>query len=505
MPKNITVNKNSRTENTQGSYRQIMKATSIFGGVQVFNILISILRSKIIAVWLGPAGIGILGLFNATVLLISSLTNFGLGISAVKDIATATKTENEAKVSKTVWLVKKLMWVTGIFGALATLFLSPWLSEIAFGDDTYTISFIWLSLTVLLKQLASGELVILQGLRKLKKLANANLAGSLLGLVFSVPIYYYLRLEGIVPALVVTAVCTYLAALFYSKKIINEKVSVTNQELREDGKAMMVMGFMLSLSGIMVLGESYIIRIFINTIGGVTEVGLYNAGIALISTYVGLLFTAMETDYYPRLSEVAANNNKVKDLVNQQAEIGVLILAPVLIAFLVFVDWAIIILYSSEFTGVNLMVCWAFLGLFFKVPAWVIGFIFIAKGKGSLFFWSELAANVYLLVCNLIGYYYGGFSGLGISFLVAYVLYLMQVYLISKKKYNFGLARGFWRLFIVQFSLALLCFALVYFLPRVWGYSIGLVIILLSGWYSFNALDKRMNLKQIIKSYTRKK
>ncbi len=86
---NEVPNKNS------GSYRQIMKATSIFGGVQVFNILISIIRSKVMAVLLGPAGIGILGLFNSTIVLLSSLTNFGLGISAVKDIAAARETKNE--------------------------------------------------------------------------------------------------------------------------------------------------------------------------------------------------------------------------------------------------------------------------------------------------------------------------------------------------------------------------------------------------------------------------
>ena len=438
-------------------------------------------------------------------MLISSLTNFGLGISGVKDIAAANETKNTKRISKIVGVVKKLVWFTGIFGALITLVLSSWLSEIAFGSSEYTMAFIWLSITVLLKQLASGQFVILQGLRRLKDLAKANMIGSALGLIVSVPLYYYLRLEGIVPGLIITAVFTYLVAQYFGNKVKIEKAKISTEQLRIEGKGMMVMGFMLSLSGIMVLGESYAIRIFINNVGGVEQVGLYNAGIALISTYVGLLFTAMETDYYPRLSAVADDNKKANLLVNQQTEIALLILAPVLVAFLIFIDWVIIILYSSEFIDVNVMIYWAFLGMFFKVPAWVVGFIFIAKGKSKLFFWSELISNLYLLALNLLGYYYWGLTGLGFSFLVSYILYIIQVYVIAKIKYGFRFHSGFLKIFAFQFILAIACFGVIKFFVTPWTYLIGIPLILISAWYSFKELDKRMNLRELINNFTKKK
>ena len=486
------------------SYRQIMKATSIFGGVQVFNILISIIRSKVMAVLLGPAGIGILGLFNSTIVLISSLTNFGLGISGVKDIAAANESKDALRITKIVGVVQRLVWFTGIFGALITLVLSSWLSEIAFGSNEYTMAFLWLSATVLLKQLASGQFVILQGLRRLKDLAKANMIGSALGLMVSIPLYYYLRLEGIVPGLIVTAIFTFLVAQYFGNKVKVEKTNVSIKELRIEGKGMMVMGFMLSLSGIMVLCESYAIRIFINNVGGVEQVGLYNAGIALISTYVGLLFTAMETDYYPRLSAVANDNKKSNLLVNQQNEIALLILAPVLVAFLIFIDWVIIILYSSEFIAVNVMIYWAFLGMFFKVPAWVVGFLFIAKGESKLFFWSELISNLYLLGLNLLGYYYWGLTGLGFSFLVSYALYIIQVYVIARTKYEFRFHSGFLKIFAFQFTLAMICFAVINFIVTPWTYLIGIPFIIFSAWYSFKELAKRMDLRELVDKFKKK-
>ncbi len=492
-----------KKENPSGSnsYRQIMKATSIFGGVQVFNILVSILRSKIMAVLLGPTGIGILGLLNTTILLISSLTNFGLGISGVKDIAAAKDSNDSERLNKTLIVLYRLIWFTGILGSLVTLIGAQWLSELAFGNSEYSIAFVWLSITVLLKQLASGHFVILQGLRKLKELAKANVIGSAIGLLLSIPFYYYLGLEGIVPGLVITALATFLVAFYFGSKIKRGRVSLSIKELKVEGKGMMTMGFMLSLSGIMVLGESYALRVFINYVGGVEEVGLYNAGIALITTYVGLLFTAMETDYYPRLSSVAKNNDKANELVNQQTEIALLILAPVLVGLMVFIDWVIIILYSSEFLAANKMTYWALLGLFFKVPAWVVGFLFIAKGKSRLFFWSELISNVYLLILNILGYYYWRLTGLGISFLVSYVIYLAQVYIIARSKYQFSFEKDFARIFGLQFIFGVLCLVGITMLNTLWMYILGVLLILLSGYFSFKELDKRLGLWHLLKGF----
>lgn len=481
-----------------------MKATSIFGGVQVVNILISIGRSKILAILLGPAGIGVLGLIMSTTKLISSLTNFGLGISAVKEIAIAFELGDEKQLSKTLVIVKRWIWFTGLFGALLTLVLSPFLSELTFGNKEYTIAFVWLSITLLLNQLTSGGFVFLQGLRKLKYLAQANVIGAALGLLISVPIYYYLGVKGIVPAMICTSILGFAAAFYFTKKVKNKPVAVTLKETKEKGKGMLIMGFMLSISGIMVLGVSYVIRIFINNNGGVEDVGLFNAGIAIISTYVGLLFTAMETDYFPRLSAVIHDNDKAITLINQQAEIAILILSPVLIVFLVFVDLIITILYSAEFIPIKEMIYWAAIGMFFKVAAWVVAFFFIAKGATKLFFWNELGTNVYTLILNLIGYYYWGLTGLGLSYLVSYFIYLVQIYTITRKVYKFNFSASIVKIFLIQFSLAITCLLVAKLFSSPWTYVIGTLFILISIYYSFMELDKRLNLKDLLGKYFNK-
>lgn len=482
----------------QQSYRQIMKATSIFGGVQVFNIIISIVRSKFIAILLGPAGMGIAGLLTSTTGLIGSITNFGLGTSAVKDIASACETGNDERIATTITVLRRLVWITGLLGALLTLVFASWLSTISFGNTDYTLAFVWLSVTLLFQQLTSGQNVLLQGLRKLKHLAKANMLGSFLGLIISVPIYYVWGIDGIVPTIIITSLASLTIARFFARKIDVKPVSITSRQTFIQGRGMLQMGFMLSLSGLITTAASYLVRIFISRTGGVDDVGLYTAGFNIIGNYVGLVFTAMATDYYPRLSGVAHDKKKAGDLINQQAEVAILILAPILTVFLVFINWVVIMLYSSKFVAINGMIHWAALGMFFKAASWSIGFIFIAKGNSKLFFFSELASNTYLLVFNIAGYHLFELDGLGISFLISYIVVYFQVFLIARLKYKFRFYRSFYRIFIFQLFVGVLCFLVVRSLGKPFNYIVGAFFILLSTIYSFRKLDKLLNLKQIL-------
>lgn len=488
----------------QSSYRQIMAATSLFGGVQVFQIIIQIVRSKFVAVLLGPIGMGIVGLLTSTLSLISSLTNFGLGTSAVKDISEARSTENETRIATVIIVLRRLVWITGTLGTILVLLTSPWLSRLTFGNSEYSLAFVWISISLLFNQLTSGQMVLLQGMRKLQYLAKANLYGSLLGLIITVPLYFKWGIDGIVPGIIVTSVFSLLIALYFSRKIAIKPIKVSRIKTIAVGRNMVTMGFMISLSGFVALGVSYLLQIFISRHGGVADVGLYNAGFTLINTYVGLIFTAMATDYYPRLSAIAYNNVLSREIINQQAEVALLILAPILICFLVFINWAIILLYSTKFIAVNTMIYWAALGMFFKAASWAIAFLFLAKGTSKLFFWNELSGSLYMLTLNIAGYYLYGLTGLGVSFLLGYLLYLIQVFIIAKLKFKFSFNIDYLKVFVIQFALAFSCFLVVKFLDQPYPYIIGTLILTISGGYSLWELEKRIGIKALIVEFKNK-
>lgn len=481
-----------------------MKATSIFGGVQVFQILIGIIRSKFVAVLLGPVGMGISGLLTSTVGFVATLTTFGLSTSAVRDISTAHGSGDHKRLVFVVSVFRKLVWLTGFLGALVTAVFSPFLSELTFGNRDYTFAFIWLSITLLLNQISAGQSVLLRGTRQIKFMAQASMIGSFLGLITTIPLYYFYGVKGIVPAMIITAITGLILTRYYANKLDTKSVPVSTAQTISEGKEMLKMGFMISLSSLLTLGASYIVKIFISNRGGVEQLGLYNAGFTLINTYVGMVFTAMATDYFPRLSAVAANNQKSREVMNQQAEIALLILAPIVIVFLVFIKWVIVILYSQKFVPVTDMIQWAALGMFFKAASWAIAFIFLAKGARKLFFWNELITNIYLLIFNVSGYFYFGLTGLGVSFLVSYILYFLQVYWVANRKYSFTFSASFKKIFFLQFCLALITFFIAKMLSPILGYFLGSVVVILSIIISFKGLDRRLDLQSILLNFRNK-
>jgi len=480
------------------NYKETVKATSLFGGVELFNILIRIIRGKFIAVLLGPAGMGIVGLLNSTTELLSAFTNFGLQTSAVRNIAEANATGNSKQVFLVLSVLRKLVWYTGLFGTLICLFGASYFSQLTFGNSDYTYAFIILSVNILLVQLTHGQIALLQGLQKYKYLAKANIVGNTIGLFITVPLYYFWGIDAIIPVLLLTNVTTFILAIYYARKVNIKKVSVNLTDLKVVGGDMIKMGILISMSGLLATLSSYLVRIFISQTGGIDEVGLYNAGFTIINTYIGLVLTAMGTDYYPRLSKAASEKSFFLKTINEQAEIAILLIGPLVIAFIIFIKLIIFLLFSSKFLPIETMLLWAMSATLFKTMAWTLSYSLLAKGDSKVFFWSELSVLIYGFALNIGGYYYYGLSGLGVSFFIMYILYFVQLLFIVKIRYAFSFNSMAWRFFIIMGVFLLFAVIVKFFMPNWIGYSIGTLLFLYLLRYSFMELDKRIGIKQLI-------
>lgn len=490
---------NSKENNE--TYKSLFKATSLFGGVQVYLILIGVIKSKIIALLLGPLGIGVQGLYVSAVELIKQFTSFGLSQSAVRDVSEAYGSNDYDKVDKVVSVLRRIVWYTGLLGAITMMVLSPVLSRLTFGSSDYTIPFLFLSTVLLIDQLTIGQKVVLQGLRKLKYLAKASAIGSTLGLLASIPLYYLLGIKGIVPTLILYSSVSLLFSWFYSKRITITNRKVNFKEMMIEGSGMIKMGLALSVSSMLVALSAYLLRGFIRYEGGTEEVGYFTAGFTIVNTYVAMVFNAMATDYYPRLAAVNHDDDKCRDLVSKQAEIGVLILAPMLCACILFWELMIRVLYTSDFLKAGNFILFAMLGMLFKLASWSISYIIIAKSESRLFVCNEIIQNVYTLLFNLIGYHYGGLLGLGISFTLCQVIYFIQVYIIAVKKYNFSFSASFWLMYVLQMAIVLLSLVIgITINDTLFRYIAGSFLLVISGYYSLKGLNDRTNFLSVLKN-----
>lgn len=482
------------------SYRSIFKATTILGSVQLYQIVMTIIKSKFVAVLLGPAGVGIQGLYTTATGLVERFSCLGLGSSAVRNVADANASKDQDRINRVVSVLRKLVWFTGLLGMFLVIVLSPILSKASFGDYSHIVAFIILSVTLLINQQTSGQNVLLQGTRRLKDLGKASAIGVTLGLIISVPLFYFFGIEGIVPSIILTSLSTYLIARFFARKVQFNKVNISLRDAFSEGRSMMTMGIAMSLSSALATLCSYALRGSIRMMGGLEQVGLFTAGFALMTQYTGLIFTAMSTDFYPRLSAVNTDNEQCRKLVNQQSEIGLLILSPLMCICIIFIPFVVILLYSQKFLGANDFIVWSACGMLFKMASWAIGYILLAKGESKLFMITEFINSGYTLLLNLLGYKLGGLAGLGISSIFSFIIYWIMIYVIANKRYGFSYTKSFVHTFVIHLLLITGCLFCVYTLTPVWKYTVGTTITIVSGWISLHEMNKKMDLKAFVRS-----
>lgn len=487
-------------ENKQGAYRSIVKTTSLFGGVQVIQILTSIIRGKLVAVILGAVGMGINTLFTSVINLLTMVSTFGLNFSAVRDISQATESDDQERLSRTLHTFKRWIIFCALLGLVIAVAAAPWISELSFDDRSYTMQVRLVSAAVFFTILSNSKTTILQGTRQYKSLAKASVIGSVAGLATSVPIYLVWGDTGIVPALIVGAGTLFAVNWFYAGKVRTVPVTQTLRENFVQGKEMAKLGAVLMVSSFLGMLAIYLINSYVGRYGSLADVGFYGAGTGITNQYLGLVFTAMSVDYFPRLSAVAHDRVKVNEMVNQQAEIVVLICAPLIVGMMLTAPLLIRVLLSAEFLVIREFICILAFGMIFKAASYALGYISFARGDKKLFFWLEgVYGNVSTLCFNVLGYYFWGLTGMAVSFAVSFALYFVLIVVVTRVRYRFELDRSFLRIFCTVLILTCAVFVQTSLFTSVWGYTAGGGLFAGTIWYSFRKLDKGMDLKGLIK------
>lgn len=467
----------------QKEYRSIVKATALFGGVQAFQVLLTLVRTKVVALLLGVDGVGTLSLLNNTISMVQSITGLGINQGGVKSISGA---DNPRKAVQLASLVRQMSLYAGLFGSVVILGLAPYLSQWSFGNRDFTGAYMWLACTLLFDTLTKGELAIFQGFRRLRILAQANLLGASAGLFVSIPIYYVWGINGVVAAIIISSACSYLATLIFRHKPQAPKLA-----MRQEGKSIITIGAMLTISGFASTLVSYLFNIYLRSHGGVEDVGIYQSGFGLIDKYIGLIFVAMSTDYYPRLAAAHTHNTKLNSIMNQQTVVSLLILCPVIAIFLPTAPWIVRLLLTESFLPVIPFLSWAILGMIFKVVSTSMGYILIVKGAHRLFLGSELLSWSTIMITNIIGYNLWGIEGIGIAFLFSYVSYFLIMAVICKKTFNITYNKETFLLFFLTIFVSTISFISVYYLSSInpWiGYTTCTILVFFSTYFSMKKL-----------------
>ncbi|WP_064685168.1 O-antigen translocase [Rhizobium bangladeshense] len=470
------------------TYTQILKSTMLMGGSSLVNVALGIIRNKAMAVLLGPEGVGLMGLYGSILDIAQAIAGLGVGSSGVRQIAEAAGTDDAERIARSATALRRISMVLGLLGALLLAALAFPVSNFTFGDYQHAGGIALLSLAIFFRLVSAGQTALIQGLRGIADLARINVLAGFFGTAVSIPLIYLFGLQAIAPSLVVIAAASILPTWWYSRRISPHPSPMPTRQFGREVSALLRLGFVFMASGLLTFGAAYAVRLIVLKEGGVMAAGLYQAAWGLGGLYAGFILQAMGTDFYPRLTAAADNNAECNRLVNEQAEISMLLAGPGLLGTLTLAPLMMNLFYSADFHGAVDLLRWICLGMMLRIISWPMGFIVVAKRTQAIFFWTEVAAAVvhvglaWLLVLLL------GTQGAGMAFFGLYVWHSILIYVIVRTLTGFRWSAANRRhalLFLPASGLVFLMFSIVPLWPAT---MIGFVAVIICGLYSLRML-----------------
>ncbi|MFZ1072538.1 MAG: O-antigen translocase [Verrucomicrobiia bacterium] len=481
---------------SQRSYGQILKSSALVGGSSMLNIVLGIVRTKALALFLGPAGFGLYGLYGSVYELTRCVAGLGINSSGVRQIAEAVGTGDSQRIAHTVTTLRRVAFFSGAFGAVFLVVLCEPVSRFTFGDYQHAGWVALLALAVWLNEISAGQAALVQGMRRISDLAKMSVLGAFYGTLLSIPIVYFFREKGIVPFLICVAAMSILTSWWYARKIQVERVQMTARQIWDETSALLRMGVVFMASGLLTMGAAYLIRVIVLRSFNLEAAGCFQAAWMLGGLYVGFILQAMGADFFPRLTAVANNNPECNRLVNEQTEVGLLLAGPGVIATLTFAPLIIHLFYSSKFEPAADILRWICLGMMLRVASWPMGFIMLAKGERKLFFWSELLSSMLCVGLVWVCLKVFGLSGTGIGFFGMYAAYWTGIYMLVRRLSGFRWSVANRQLALVFLPLVGLVFVSRIFIPYPAAIVLGVLLTLATGIYSVKVLTTLIPLER---------
>ena len=410
--------------------KKILKASAIVGSGSLVSIGTGIIRNKIFALILGPYGIGLYGLMQSVMSVVSNICGIGLSSSGVRQIALAKSESDDVLMSRSRDIMRGASAVLGLIGALFLYAFRYKLSVIVFGNQDYAHDVAILGVGVWAVTVSGSQTAIVNGLRKISDLTRITIIKAVVSMMVSIAAIWMWRFDGIAFSVMMVPCIGLLSSWWYSRKIVMIRVDISFQASVGILRSLFRMGVVFMLSSAMMIGTQLLVRIIITRKLGIDATGQFQAAWSISMTYLGFVLGAMGTDYYPRLTAITNDQAAINKIVNEQTEVALLLAGPVVLVMLTLTSQAITVLYSGKFVEAISVLRWQVLGDLFKVISWTIGFILLAKGQGRLFLVSELSWNVVYLSFIWIGLSKYGVVAAGMAFLIAYIMYFLIVWLV---------------------------------------------------------------------------
>ncbi|MCA0911026.1 oligosaccharide flippase family protein [Qipengyuania gaetbuli] len=419
-----------------------LRAILIVGGSQVTNIFISIARIKLVAVLLGPTGIGLLGLFNNIKEVGGTAGGLGMTASGVRQVAQ--DAHNIEAQSKTRTLLLMSLTIQGGLSALVIWLFREQIASRVFADEISPQTLGVIAVAVWLGVVASAMTTIIQAMRRIAELVRVTVYGALVGTVLGlIPVLIWGQ-RGLPFLVLGLASGQLLAAIWFTRRIDLPRAAFKSSFRAQivNWWGMVRLGLAFMFGALLTASTLLMVRAIVQERLGLEILGQFEAAWALTITYLGFVLNAMAADYFPRLSGAVHDAKASTAMVNEQLQLSLILGGPLILFTIGLAPLVLLVLYSSQFSDAAELLQIMTLGNILKLGSWAIGFTVVAKGRGGLFILLECVFNALFVVLVWWQLDNFGTQAIGGAFVIAYGVHLAATWVAAIHLIGFKLEKA---------------------------------------------------------------
>lgn len=401
----------------------------MFSLVQLIVLFSGMIKNMFIAKYLGVEATGIVGVLQTVIGFFIAFCSLGLPVLLVRSFALNSNSDSNNQQL----IIKRLIFFSGILGAVLFFFLTPQFANTLFKRSDYEWILKVCAIVILFKQLTVINTSILQGRQQLAVMAKVNAIAAIFSVLISIPMFYFFKIEGVIYAFILSFIIETLISQILKK----EEKKIEKKSFRiYDYYKLLKEGFLLGYGNVLAVLSQLVVIYYITEKYGILEVGYYNAGFAIINNYVALIFVAMSTGYLPRIIKLLANTDDLEKEIAKQLNFSIVVMGLLATICILFAQFIVKILFSQEFMAVVQFLRIAVLGMLFKTFSWCLGYLIIAKVDTKVLIFTGVFYNVLYAVMLVFGYEILGLKGVGYAFVLYNFVHLLGIWIITRYKYS---------------------------------------------------------------------
>lgn len=414
-------------------FARILRSSTLMGGAQVVTLAAGFVRTKIVAILIGPSGVGLVGVLTALNGNLAALAGWGLGTSGVRTISGASGEEKAGKIAAVRRFGMLLSWL----GLLAMALLFWPIGWVTFKGGDYSAELFIAGLAIPLTIATSMWSALLQAHGQLKTLAKSQVFSALIGLLAGVPLIYCFGTKGIAASILLAAAApaffTWRAARIHCPPSATTVAPEDIKSLIQLGGALMVVGLSSQVS-------AYAIRLLIIRYEGLEAAGYYQAAFAIAGSLPGFVFMAMGADFFPRVA-AAKDESEAQHLTEKQIQAGLLLALPLIAVLLTMGTLCIQLLYANTFDAAIPLLNWMVWGVFLRLISWPMGYWILARGASATVIFAELIGNSILAAMPIVLMPIYGLPGAAVGLFLSYVCYTVIIMVLAYRRSGRWLGR----------------------------------------------------------------